>query len=157
MPEYLATEDGEVTDLMDYGVQLGRRFRALKLWMVLRYYGAEGIRRRLREHVRQAAAVAAWLEEHPDLELVLRPEMSTVVFRLRAEGRFGDVEATDAASRRVLDHLDADGRILLSGTVLEDRHVLRLALGNLRTTGEHLERAYAAVEDALTAVAPERA
>ena len=153
IPEYLATDDGEVVDLMDYGVQLGRRFRALKLWMVLRYYGAEGIRRRLREHVRQAATVAAWVEDHEDLELVLRPEMSTVVFRLRADGRFGDAEATDAASRRVLDHLDADGRILLSGTVLEDRHVLRLALGNLRTTEDHLARAYGAIDDAVAAVA----
>ncbi len=153
VPEYLATDDGEVADLMDYGVQLGRRFRALKLWLVLRYYGAEGIRRRLREHVRQATELAAWVQEHPDLELVLRPRMSTVVFRLRADGRFGDVEATDAASRQLLDHLDADGRILLSGTVLEQRHVLRLAFGNLRTTQVHLERARAAIDDALAAVA----
>ncbi len=153
VPEYLATDDGEGVDLMDFGVQLGRRFRALKLWLVLRYFGVEGIRRRLRAHVRQARAVAAWVAAHPDIELVVPPEMSTVVFRLRAEGRFGDTEATDTASRRVLDHLDADGRILLSGTVLDDRHVLRLALGNLRTTDAHIDRATAAIDEALQALA----
>ena len=159
VPDYLATEDGDVTDLMDYGVQLGRRFRALKLWMTLRYFGADGLRRRLAEHVQQAARVAAWVDAHPELELVVRPEMSTVVFRLRARG--GRTNATGAAraadaeedrSRRLLRWLDADGRILLSGTVLEGRHVLRLALGNLRTTDAHLDRAFTAIDEALAAV-----
>ena len=160
VPDYLATDDGEVTDLMDLGVQLGRRFRALKLWMTLRYFGAEGLRRRLREHVRQAERVAAWVEDHPALELVLHPEMSTVVFRLRVrDDAAADTEvpaaagqATDGRSRRLLRWLDEDGRILLSGTVLDGRHVLRLALGNLRTTDDHLERAFAAIDDALAAV-----
>lgn len=150
VPDYLATEDGDVTDLMDYGVQLGRRFRALKLWMTLRYFGADGLRRRLAEHVQQAARVAAWVDAHPDLELVLRPEMSTVVFRLRPDG----AEAADDRSRRLLRWLDDDGRILLSGTVLEGRHVLRLALGNLRTTDAHLDRAFSAIDEALAAVPP---
>jgi len=147
VPDYLATDDGDVTDLMDYGVQLGRRFRALKLWLVLRYFGAEGVRRRLREHVRQAARVAAWVEEHPGLELVVHPEMSTVVFRLRADST-ADVAEVDGRSRALLAHLDAEGVVLLSGTVLDGRHVLRLALGNLRTTDEHLDRSLAAIERA---------
>ncbi len=178
VPDYLATDDGEVTDLMDLTVQLGRRFRALKLWMTLRYFGAEGLRRRLREHVRQAARVAAWVERHPALELVVRPEMSTVVFRLRADDaevaaaadraadtaadtaadaaadRAAALAAADERSRRVLRWLDEDGRILLSGTVLDGRHVLRLALGNLRTTDDHLERACAAIDEAVAAVPP---
>lgn len=160
VPDYLATDDGEVTDLMDLGVQLGRRFRALKLWMTLRYFGADGLRRRLREHLRQATQVAAWVESHPALELVLQPEMSTVVFRLRVhddaaagpEALAAAAQAADDRSRRLLRWLDDDGRILLSGTVLDGRHVLRLALGNLRTTDEHLERAFAAIDDALAAV-----
>jgi aromatic-L-amino-acid/L-tryptophan decarboxylase len=162
VPDYLATDDGDVTDLMDYGLALGRRFRALKLWMTLRYFGADGLRRRLAEHVRQAARVAAWVDAHDELELVLRPEMSTVVFRLRLTGATGgsDTGAADAAeaaddrSRRLLRWLDADGRILLSGTVLEGRHVLRLALGNLRTTEAHLDVAFTAIHDALAAVPP---
>jgi aromatic-L-amino-acid/L-tryptophan decarboxylase len=162
VPDYLATDDGDVIDLMDYGVALGRRFRALKLWMTLRYFGADGLRRRLAEHVQQAARVAAWVDAHDELELVLRPEMSTVVFRLRPSRAAGanDVGTADAAetaddrSRRVLRWLDADGRILLSGTVLEGRHVLRLALGNLRTTEAHLDRAFTAIDDALAAVPP---
>ncbi|MFO7778782.1 MAG: pyridoxal-dependent decarboxylase [Nitriliruptoraceae bacterium] len=155
VPDYLATDDGEVTDLMDYGLQLGRRFRALKLWMTLRYFGADGLRRRLAEHVQQASRVAAWVDAHPELELVLRPVMSTVVFRLRAGGdEIAGAEVADARSRRLLRWLDADGRVLLSGTVLEGRHVLRLALGNLRTTDAHLERAFTAIDEALAAVPP---
>ena len=157
VPDYLATEDGDVPDLMDYGIQLGRRFRALKLWMTLRYFGVEGLRRRLNEHVRQAAQLAAWVDIHPELELVLRPELSTVVFRVRAaDGADADgaERVADERSRQVLRWLDADGRILLSGTVLDGRHVLRLALGNLRTTDAHLDRARAAIDDALAAVPP---
>lgn len=157
VPDYLASEDGDVPDLMDYGIQLGRRFRALKLWMTLRYFGVDGLRRRLTEHVRQAAQLAAWVDAHPELELVLRPAMSTVVFRLRADVTDAEDPAeaervADERSRRLLRWLDADGRILLSGTVLEGRHVLRLALGNLRTTEVHLDRARAAIDDALAAV-----
>ena len=157
VPDYLATEDDEVVDLMDYGVQLGRRFRALKLWMTLRYFGAEGLRRRLRDHVRQAARVAAWVERHPDLELVVHPTMSTVVFRLRdldppADEEAARTAALDERSRALLRWLDRDGRVLLSGTVLDERHVLRLALGNLRTTDAHLERTLATIAEGLVAL-----
>jgi len=81
VPEYLTTDDGEVTDYMDWGVQLGRRFRALKLWFVLRYFGAEGLAARIREHVAQARRVADWAEAHPSFELAAPVPMSTVCFR----------------------------------------------------------------------------
>jgi aromatic-L-amino-acid/L-tryptophan decarboxylase len=81
VPEYLATDDVEVTDYMDWGVQLGRRFRALKLWFVLRYFGADGLAARIREHVAQAQRVAAWAEAHPAFELAAPVPMSTVCFR----------------------------------------------------------------------------
>jgi aromatic-L-amino-acid/L-tryptophan decarboxylase len=81
VPEYLTTDDVEVTDYMDWGVQLGRRFRALKLWFVLRYFGAEGLAARIREHVAQARRVADWVESHPSFELAAPVPMSTVCFR----------------------------------------------------------------------------
>jgi aromatic-L-amino-acid/L-tryptophan decarboxylase len=157
--EYLTTDDEQVTDYMDWGVQLGRRFRALKLWLVIRYFGADGLAARIREHVAQAQRIAAWVEDHPDLELAAPTPMSTVCFRAvprwLPEPADGQREAalTDL-NRALLANINASGRAYLSHTVLGQRYVLRLATGNLRTTDDHLEATRTLIEEQLAALRP---
>jgi aromatic-L-amino-acid decarboxylase len=141
VPEYLVTPEGEsVTNLMDYGPALGKRFRALKLWMTLRRFGAEGMAARVREHVRLARLFADWVDEAPGWERMAPVPMSLVVFRHRPEGM--DDAATDAHNERLMAAVNATGETLLSHTRLHGRTALRLAVGNLRTTEEHVARAW---------------
>lgn len=125
VPEYLRTGE-DVTNYMDWGVALGRRFRALKLWMVIRYFGREGIVSAIREHVRLAGLAADRLTSSDRFEVVAPVPFSVVCFRLRG--------ADDATNAALLEAVNATGRAYLSHTVLRDRYVLRLAVGNLRTT-----------------------
>jgi aromatic-L-amino-acid/L-tryptophan decarboxylase len=141
VPEYLATPEGEtVTNLMDYGPALGKRFRSLKLWMTLRYFGAEGMAARIREHVRLAREFAGWVDDEPKWEVVAPVPFSLVVFRHAPRG-MTDTEA-DAHNERVMAAVNASGRALLSHTRLRGRLVLRLAIGNLRTTEAHVRAAW---------------
>jgi aromatic-L-amino-acid/L-tryptophan decarboxylase len=133
-PEYLKTSDSsEVRNLMDTGIQLGRRFRALKLWMVLRHFGGEGIRERLTEHIRLARLFAEWVDGSGDFERTAPVPFSVVCFRARE---------TDEFNRALLDRLNASGEVFLSHTKLGDRYTLRLAIGNLHTTERHVARAW---------------
>jgi len=160
VPEYLTTDDGgEVTDYMDWGVQLGRRFRSLKLWLVMRYFGAEGLAARIREHVAQAHHVADWIEAHEDLEVVADVPMSTVCFRavpdwVQEPADEVDPRAAglDRLNRALLARINASGEAFLSHTVLEGRYVLRLATGNLRTTEARLDATCALIERELAAL-----
>jgi aromatic-L-amino-acid decarboxylase len=141
VPEYLQTPgSGSVRNLMDTGVQLGRRFRALKLWMVLRYFGAEGIRDRLLEHCRLARMFAGWVDADSTFERVADVTFSVVCFR---HVRPGVDDATlDALNARLLEDVNASGEVFLSHTRLHGRYTLRLAVGNLRTTEHHVARAW---------------
>jgi aromatic-L-amino-acid/L-tryptophan decarboxylase len=158
VPEYLVTDDEGVTDYMDWGVQLGRRFRALKLWMVIRYFGRRGIVARVRHELAQAQHVRGWVEAHPQLELAAPVPMSTVCFRAvppDLDGIGGGATGEDAArelNRRWLDAVNRRGDAYLSHTELHGRYVLRLAVGNLRTTDERLEATLASLEDELARV-----
>jgi aromatic-L-amino-acid decarboxylase len=137
-PEYLKTsESGEVNNLMDTGIQLGRRFRALKLWMVLRHFGAAGIRERLAEHIRLARLFADWVDGSEHFERTAPVPFSVVCFRARE---------TDEFNAALLDRLNASGEIFLSHTRLGDRYTLRLAIGNLRTTERHVTRAWQLIQ-----------
>lgn len=141
--EYLKTrEAAPVHNLMDTGVQLGRRFRALKLWMVMRYFGAEGLRARLEEHVRLARLFASWVDEDPAFERMAEVPFSVVCFRCHPPG-ISDEAALDQLNERVLDAVNASGEVFLSHTRLNGRYVIRLAVGNLRTTETHVARAFA--------------
>ncbi len=153
-PDYLATpEAGRVRNLMDTGVQLGRRFRALKLWAVLRYFGAAGIRTRLAEHMRLARLFAAWVDASDDFERLAPVPLSVVCFRVRpqawqepgddAEG--GRIERLNA---RVLEAVNASGEVFLSNTRIDGRFALRLAIGHIRTEQRHVERAWALLRGA---------
>ena len=133
-PDYLQTaETGRVKNLMDTGIQLGRRFRALKLWMVLRHFGAEGIRNRLAEHIRLAQLFAHWIDQDDDFERTAPTPFSVVCFRARD---------SDQVNAELLTRLNATGQAFLSHTRLDGRFTLRLAVGNLRTTETHLARAF---------------
>jgi aromatic-L-amino-acid/L-tryptophan decarboxylase len=131
-PEYLRTDD-DAFALADFGPPLGRRFRSLKLWATLRCYGAERLRAILREHIRLAELFADWVEESPEWELVASRRFSLVVFR-----RVG----TDEENERILQRVNASGEIFITQTKLDGRYVLRLAIGNARTTEEHVRRAW---------------
>jgi aromatic-L-amino-acid decarboxylase len=131
-PEYLRTDD-EAYSLADFGPPLGRRFRSLKLWAVLRCYGAEGLRSILREHIRLAELFAFWVEESPDWELVAPQRFSLAVFR-----RNGSDEDNEELESRV----NASGEIFITHTKLDGRYVLRLAIGNARTTEDDVRRAW---------------
>jgi len=137
-PEYLKTsERADVRNLMDTGIQLGRRFRALKLWMVLRHFGADGIRARLGEHIRLARLFASWVDGSEDFERTAPVPFSVVCFRARE---------TDEFNAALLERLNASGEIFLSHTKLDGRYVLRLAIGNLHTTERHVARAWRLIE-----------
>jgi aromatic-L-amino-acid decarboxylase len=147
VPEYLATPEGEeVTNLMDYGPALGRRFRALKLWMVLRYFGRAGLADRIREHIRLAREFASWVEAEPGWELLAPTPFSTVCFRHLPPG--ADAAETDLRNEEILAQVNATGEVFLSHTRLRGRFTLRLAVGNLRTTEHHLRRARALLTEA---------
>ncbi|MGH3005285.1 MAG: pyridoxal phosphate-dependent decarboxylase family protein [Gaiellaceae bacterium] len=133
VPEYLRTSDEDVTNLMDYGPALGRRFRALKLWAVLRCHGREGLQALIREHVRLARLFASWLEETPGWEIVAQYPFSVVCFR-----RAGSDEENEA----LLERANASGEVFISHTRLDGRYVLRLAVGNMRTTEADVRRAW---------------
>ncbi|HTQ78872.1 MAG TPA: pyridoxal-dependent decarboxylase [Thermoanaerobaculia bacterium] len=137
IPEYLKTDEPGVTNLMDLGVQLGRRFRSLKLWMVIRTFGAEGLRERIREHCALARWLAEAIEVAPGFELAAPVPFSTVCFRARVTE--GGPEAEDRFNERLLQAINAAGPFFLSHTVLRGRYTLRVAIGNLRTTRADIE------------------
>ena len=147
VPEYLTTaEQDDVVNLMDYGVQLGRRFRALKLWMVIRAFGVDGIAERLRAHMELAREFASWVEAAPPWELMAPVPFSLVCFRYAPLGV--DPKVVNRLNQGILDRVNASGRVFLSHTKLNGRVTLRLAIGNLRTARRHVEEAWQLLRDA---------
>ena len=153
VPDYLRTAEGTagVRNLMDTGVQLGRRFRALKLWMALRAYGAEGLRAILAEHMRLARLFAGWVDAEPSFERMAPVPFSVVCFRAVPAG----IAAADldAFNERLLEAVNADGDVFLSHTRLNGVMALRLAIGNLRTAEAHVARAWALLQQHAGALA----
>jgi aromatic-L-amino-acid/L-tryptophan decarboxylase len=148
VPEYLRTSEGAaVKNLMDTGVQLGRRFRALKLWMILRHFGAEGLRAALAEHMRLAQLFASWVDDDPDFERLAPVPFSVVCFRARPTGAALQDADVDALNERLMSSVNATGEIFLSHTRIGGALALRLAIGNLRTTEEHIARAWALLRE----------
>jgi aromatic-L-amino-acid decarboxylase len=147
-PEYLETPEADsVRNLMDTGVALGRRFRALKLWMVLRYFGAEGIRERLREHVRLARVFASWVDADAGFERLAPVPLSVVCFRAAPAG--ASPAQLDALNAAILNRVNASGDVFLSHTRLEGRVALRLAVGHIQTAERHVARAWELLRDSL--------
>jgi len=139
--DVLATTETGVHNYMDYGLQLGRRFRALKLWFALRTYGVRGIQARLRNHIALAQELASWITSEPDWEVAAPHPLSVVCFRYVPEGA-QDAEAVDALNVAIMDAVNASGEAFLSSTRLHGRLVLRIAIGNERTTREDVRAAW---------------
>jgi aromatic-L-amino-acid decarboxylase len=131
VPEYLrASEDPRAIHLMDYGVPLGHRFRSLKLWFVMRYFGRQGVERILRAHIAMAQQFAAWVDADSRFERVAPAPFSVVCFRYRG---------TDEQNKRLMEMVNASGKVFLSHTALNGKLVLRVAIGNLGTNAEDVK------------------
>jgi aromatic-L-amino-acid/L-tryptophan decarboxylase len=159
-PEYLRTPEQEaVRNGSDYGVQLGRRFRALKLWMILRYFGHEGLAALIREHCRLAREFAGWVEASPEWELLAPVPFSVVCFRARprAVGESDEARAArlEALNERLMNEVNATGEIFLSHTKLNNVFTLRLAVGNIRTAERHVRRAWELLGEKLSELTSE--
>jgi aromatic-L-amino-acid decarboxylase len=141
LPEYLrnkATESGAVIDYRDWHVPLGRRFRALKLWFVLRYYGIEGLQFHIREHVRLAQEFASWVKGDNRFELVIPPPLNLVCFL---------VNGGDQLNHQLMDALNRSGDLYLTHTKLDGRLVLRMSVGQTNTKQHHLEKAWKRIQE----------
>ena len=147
VPEYLRTpEDAKVRSGSDYGIQLGRRFRALKLWMIVRYFGQEGLVARIREHCRLARLFASWIEESVDWELMAPVQFGLVCFRAcpGAGGETGQVSENqlDIINEAIMHGVNSTGKAFLSHTRLHDKLTLRLSIGNIRTTERQVQQVW---------------
>ncbi|HEV2581404.1 MAG TPA: pyridoxal-dependent decarboxylase [Ktedonobacteraceae bacterium] len=152
VPEYLRNTQGgddEVVNLMDYGTSLGRRFRSLKLWMIMRYFGQEGLAARIHEHVRLGQLFASWVDESPTFERMAPAPFSTVCFRARPQGMH-DEKQLETLNERILTRLNAGGRFFLSHTKLRGQFTIRAAIGNLRTSERHIHELWDALQATLS-------
>jgi len=131
--------DAVVKNYRDWGIQLGRRFRALKLWFVIREYGVEGIQAMVREHIRLARLFEGWLYGHPKFELLAPVDLSLVCFRLN-DGR--PEEALNVLNREILTRVNASGKIFLTHTTLKGKFTIRLVVGGRTTTERHVRDAW---------------
>jgi aromatic-L-amino-acid decarboxylase len=146
-PEYLRTDqDRDVVNFRDWGIQLGRRFRALKLWFVIRSYGVEGLRAMIRRHVELAQELAGWVNADPDFELMAPVPFGLVCFRYRPEG-VSDTQVDDL-NRRLLARVNASRRVHLTHTLLGEHYVIRMAIGQRETERQHVEEAWGLIRDA---------
>jgi aromatic-L-amino-acid decarboxylase len=152
VPEYLRSlEDPRAVNLMEYSIPLGRRFRALKLWFVLRYFGREGLMSQLREHVRIAQEFARRVDEHPDFERLAPALFSLVCFRYRPAGV--ELQQLDALNERLLNAINGGGEFFLSHTKLQGCFVIRMSVGNMLTSGRHIDRLWELLLKAAPALA----
>ena len=145
VPEYLRSrEHPRAVNYMEYSISLGRRFRALKLWYVLRSFGSDRIAATLREHIRLASLLAGWVDASPDFERMAPVDFSLVCLRLRPRSA-SEAEA-DLASERLLRAVNSSGEFLLSHAKLGGRYAIRVAVGNLRTSEDHVRRLWALLQ-----------
>ena len=142
VPEYLrnqASDAGAVIDYRDWHVPLGRRFRALKLWFVIRHYGVEGLQFHIRQHIALAQEFASWVKADSRFELLAPHPLNLVCFRLKSG---------DEASERLLKRLNASGEMFVSHTKLDGKYAIRFCVGQARTERRHVEAAWTAMREA---------
>ena len=149
VPEYLKTnEQSTVKNGMDYGIQLGRRFRSLKLWFVIRYFGREGIIARLNEHMRLARLFASWVAESHNWEIMAPAPVRLVCFRACPEG----VENLDVLNEGLMNAVNATGEAYLSHTKLNGKFTLRLSVGSIRVEERHIVKVWELLNAQLAAI-----
>lgn len=141
LPEYLknkATESGAVIDYRDWHIQLGRRFRSLKLWFVIRYYGVTGLQYHIREHIRMAQEFTAWIKSSGDFYLVTPTPLNLVCFRHKGDNEF---------NRTLLETINKSGKMFFSHTVVNSQYVLRMCIGQTYTQPNHVEQAWQTIQE----------
>jgi aromatic-L-amino-acid/L-tryptophan decarboxylase len=146
LPEYLrnqASDAGAVIDYRDWQLPLGRRFRSLKLWFVLRYYGSEGLQYHIRQHIQLAQAFAGWVAADPQFELVMQPPLNLVCFRHRAG---------DAFNQELLARLNASQALYLTHTILNEKYTLRMSIGQTNTKARHVQNAWKLIHETAAAL-----
>lgn len=154
LPEYLKTAAaGDVTDFRDWGIPLGRRFRALKLWFVIRSYGVDGLRELIRRHCALAGDFAGWVEAAPDFEVVAPPVLALVNFRWHPPG-VDDPAELDRLNAALIARINDDGRIYLTQNRVDDRFVLRLSVGQTTTDRRHVEEAWSVIREVAAGILP---
>jgi aromatic-L-amino-acid decarboxylase len=156
LPEYLKTGTlGQVNDYRDWGIPLGRRFRALKLWFVIRSYGVEGLQKRLREHIAYAEELEGWIKDHPDFELVAPRSLNLVCFRwvgappvgthnyVSLQGKSSaDLSLQDKFNASLIDALNNSGKLYLTRTKVNGNYAIRLVTGNTHVNRDHVVAAW---------------
>ncbi|KAA0241964.1 MAG: aminotransferase class I/II-fold pyridoxal phosphate-dependent enzyme, partial [Chlorobiota bacterium] len=141
VPEYLKTKvDDEVENLMDYGIQLGRRFRSLKLWFIIRYFGVDGLASRIKNHIKLAKEFAEWVDNENDFELMAPVLFSTICFRYNPGNK--TEEELNNLNEKLFEKINFSGKIFLSHTKLNDKFVIRLTIGSIRHERRHIEEAW---------------
>lgn len=139
--EYLQSSDKqEVVDYMDYGIQLGRRFRSLKPWFIIRYFGVEGLKKRIKEHIRLTKMFAKWIEKSDNFELMAPANLGVVCFRACPQ-KITEGEHLDTLNKNLLNAINETGKLSLSHTVLNNKFVIRISISGLRTLEKHVELA----------------
>jgi aromatic-L-amino-acid decarboxylase len=152
LPEYLKTRTrGQVNDYRDWGIQLGRRFRALKLWFVIRDFGVEGIRRKVSSHIEWAAGLAGQIGQHPHFTLFEPQHLGLVCFRYSPPG----IESTDKLNdlnNQLLEQLNSSGRVYLTHTSVNGLKTLRLVVGQTHVTRKHVQEAWNLIQETATQI-----
>ncbi len=145
--EYLKTaEDSVVENYMDYGIQLGRRFRSLKLWFVLRYFGVEGLQSRLREHIRLGQFFAKWIDEDQSFERLAPTPFSTICFRAKPK-KENDENKLNVLNEELMNAVNSTGKIFLTHTKLNGKFTVRMVISGLRTEENHVELAWKVIRE----------
>jgi len=146
VPEYLKTkQDDEVENLMDYGIQLGRRFRSLKLWFIIRYFGVEGLAARIKQHIEFAKEFASWIEKEKNFELMAPVPFSTVCFRVNPGNK--PQNELNELNEKLLEMINASGKLFLSHTKLNGNYVIRLTIGSIRHERRHVLEAWKLIKE----------
>ncbi|MFZ0456600.1 MAG: pyridoxal-dependent decarboxylase [Ignavibacteriaceae bacterium] len=152
VPEYLKTkEDSEVINYMDYGVPLGRRFRSLKLWFIIRYFGVEGIRNRIREHIRIANEIADKIDKHVLFERMAPVPFSTICFRAHPPNIQDEMELEEL-NINLMSKINETGKIFLSHTKLNNKFVIRITIGSIRTSEIHVKNGWELIQKTLESI-----
>ena len=147
LPEYLKTKEGDqVVNFRDWGIALGRRFRALKLWFVIRYYGVEGLKARISEHIAWAEEVYEQAKSTPAFEIISPLRLTLFSFRYRPEGLEDDA-AIEAFNETLLRKLNDGGQIYLTQNRVRGRYAIRFAVGQANTARRHVQAAWVLIED----------
>lgn len=148
LPEYLKTPEGQrVNNYRDWGIQLGRRFRALKLWFVIRSFGVEGLQEKIRNHIVWAKTFAGWVENEPGFELLAPAPLATVCFRLKPAGPAEELKINEL-NERFLSRINEPGKIFLTHTKLKGKYTIRFVVGQTNTEFRHIENAWDIIKNA---------